>query len=602
MKDLQKNIKYGLMLYRNGELQKAKDIFKKLSKTAPYDSEIKNTLGVILKSLKEYPDAKRAYLEAISLNPKNPNIYANYSNLLKELKDYQGALIQISHAIDLKNDESNFFNSKGILLEKLNKRSLAKTHYEIAAKIDPKNSKAYNNLAVLYYNQKEYEKAVENFKKALEVDPEYFEVYSNIGATYNKLKKYDMALNYLKKAIKYNPKNAGAYTNLGNVYNKLDNYKEAIKMHKKSIELDPKGVNAYSNLANSYKSLGRFQEAIQNYEKALKLDPDFVNAKFDLATAYLHIKDFQNGWKWYESRFEKEEMKGHILKHKEIFLAPRLKKDTDARDKTVLIHSEQGFGDSIQFVRFVEQVKQRYGCKVILQCRDELKTLFENSIKNVDHFYKRDSEPLPEFDYQIPMLSLPYLFEVKSVDDIPHKEAYLKSSETFELKSDKKIKIGVCWGASITGESFDGKVFDIRYFKPLIDEEKIEVVSLQVGEKVKDIKENGFEDDMIDVSESLDSFNKTAALINKLDLVISSDTSVAHLAGALGKEIWIPLQKMPDWRWESKGESSYWYNSATLFRQKSFKKWDSVFQSIYAKLNRKYKLKIKYSEEKLCLA
>jgi len=107
---------------------------------------------------------------------------------------------------------------------------------------------------------------------------------------------------------------------------------------------------------------------------------------------------------------------------------------------------------------------------------------------------------------------------------------------------------------------------------------------------------------MIDISESLDSFNKTAALINKLDLVISSDTSVAHLAGAMGKEVWIPLQKMPDWRWESKGESSYWYNSATLFRQKSFRKWDSVFQSIYAKLNKKFKLKIKYNEEKLCLA
>jgi len=602
MKNIKQKIAYGLSLYKNDELKKAKEIFIELSKLSPYDSEIKNTLGVILKALKEYESAKVSYLEGISLNPKNPNIYANYSNLLKETGDLKGALIQISNAIEFKNDESNFFNSKGIIYEKLKNIKAAKIHYEIATKIDPRNSKAYNNLAVLHYNQKEYEKAVENFKKALEVDPEYFEVYSNIGATYNKLKQHDLAIEYLQKAIKYNPKNAGAYTNLGNVYNKLDRYKEAVKLHKKAIELDPKGVNAYSNLANSYKSLGRFKDAIKYYHLALNLDPNFVNAKFDLATTYLHIKDFQNGWKWYESRFEKEEMKGHILKHKEIFLAPRLQKDTDAKDKTVLIHSEQGFGDSIQFVRFVEQVKQRYNCKVILQCRDELKTLFENSIKNVDFFYKRDSEPMPKFDYQIPMLSLPYLFEVKSVDDIPHKESYLQSSDTIELKSDKNIKIGVCWGASTTGESFDGKVFDIRYFKPLIDEEKIEVVSLQVGEKVKDIKENGFEDDMIDISESLDSFNKTAALINKLDLVISSDTSVAHLAGAMGKEVWIPLQKMPDWRWESKGESSYWYNSATLFRQKSFKKWDSVFQSIYDKLNRKFKLKIKYNEEKLCLA
>ena len=602
MQKISQQIKYGLTLYKNKELKKAKEIFLDLAKKSPYDSEIKNTLGVILKTLKEYHEAKKTYLEAISLKPTNANLYANYSNLLKDMGDIKGALLQISHAISFKNDDSNFFNSKGIILEKLKDFEGAKVHYEIATKIDPKNSKAYNNLAVLYYHQKEYDKAVEFFKKALQADPEYFEVYSNLGATYNKLKEYDKAINFLNKAILYNPKNAGAYTNLGNVYNKLDRYKEAVKMHKKAIELDPKGVNAYSNLANSYKSLGRFQDAIQNYKKTLQLDPNFTNAKFDLATTYLHIKDFENGWKWYESRFEKDEMKGHIIKHKEIFLAPKLTFESDAKGKTVLIHSEQGFGDSIQFVRFVEQVKERFSCKVVLQCRDELKTLFENSIKNVDYFYKRDSEPTPEFDYQIAMLSLPYLFGTKTVEDIPHHDRYLTPSENLELHHDKKIKIGICWGASTTGESFDGKVFDIRYFKPLCDEKKIEVISLQVGEKVKDIKENGLMDDIVDMSESLDSFNKTASLINQLDLVISSDTSVAHLAGALGKEVWIPLQKMPDWRWESKGTESYWYESAILFRQKSFRKWDSVFESIYAKLNRKFKLKIKYNEEKLCLA
>jgi len=603
MKDISQQISYGLAVFRNGENKKAKEIFLKLAKKDPYNSEIKNTLGVILKSLKEYKASKIVYQEAISLNPKKATTYANFSNLLKEMGDLKGALIQISNAIEFKNNESNFFNSKGIILEKMGKKNKAKTYYEIATKIDPDNDKAYNNLGVLHYKKKDYERSIEYFKLALEKNPNYYEVYSNIGATYNKLKDLDKAEYYLQKAIKYNPKNAGAYTNLGNVYNKKDNYKAAIKLHKKAIELDPKGVNAYSNLANSYKAIGRFSDAIKNYKIAIKLDPTFVNAKFDLSTTYLHIKDFENGWKWYESRFEKEEMRGHLIKHKDIFLSPRLKPDTDAKDKAVLIHAEQGFGDSIQFVRFVEEVKKRYKCKVILQCRDELKTLFENSIKNVDIFYKRDSDPIPKFDYQIPMLSLPYLFKIKNTDEIPHKKAYLFANhdKLIKLPQTDKIKIGICWGASVTGESYDGKVFDIKYFKPLIDEEKIEVVSLQVGEKVKDIKENGFSDDIIDISESLDSFNKTASLINQLDLVISSDTSVAHLAGALGKEVWIPLQKMPDWRWESKGNRSYWYDSATLFRQKSHKKWSSVFESIYAKLNRKYKLKIRFKEEDLCL-
>ena len=203
------------------------------------------------------------------------------------------------------------------------------------------------------------------------------------------------------------------------------------------------------------------------------------------------------------------------------------------------------------------------------------------------------------------MLSLPYLFGIKSIDEIPYRDkAYLfapdKIYQDLKVRNNKKIKIGICWGASITGESYDGKVFDIKYFLPLTYEDKIELYSLQVGENVKDIKENGMQDDIVDMSDKLDSFAKTASLINQLDLVISSDTSVAHLAGAMGKEVWVPLQKMPDWRWGYKDKNSYWYKNVQLFRQKSFRKWDSVFQSIYDKLNQKYKLKIKYNQELLC--
>jgi len=598
-----KKLQQGIKLFEQKKYKEASQYLYYLSKKYPLNSMIKNTLAVTLKKLKKYEEAKHFFLEAISLEPTNPNIFANYSNLLKDMKEYELALHQISHAIKLKDDEPSFFNAKAVLFEESKKYDLAQIHYKIAVKIDPKFAKAINNIAVLKYKQKQYHEAVSYFHQALKADPEYHEVYSNIGATYNKLKQYTKAIEYLEKAIEKNPKNAGAYTNLGNVYNKLDKYKKALKLHQKSIELDPQGVNAYSNLANSYKSLGQFQNAITNYKKAIELDKNFTNAKFDLATTYLHTKEFKDGFYWYESRFQKEEMKSHIIKHKDIFLAPRLTNKTDVEGKKVLIHSEQGFGDSIQFSRFVEQVKERYKCEVILQCRDELKTLFEDSIKNVDIFYKRDSEPTPEFDYQISMLSLPYLFKVESLDDIPYKKKpylFANSHEDIQVNNNKKIKIGICWGASVTGESFDGKVFDINYFSPLAKEEKIELYSLQVGEKVKDIKENGLQDDIVDMSEKLDSFAKTASLIEQLDLVISSDTSVAHLAGAMGKEVWVPLQKMPDWRWESKGKSSYWYPNANLFRQKSFRKWDSVFQSIYDKLNRKYKLKINKNQEELC--
>ena len=586
--------------YKEKDFFRAEKIYDRLIKLYPYYSELRNSAGVVCKAQKKYKKAKKLYQSAIVLNPTDAFIYSNYSNLLKDSKHLKESLIAIKKAIRCDSKNPNHFNTLGIIYEKLKDGNKALLSYQKAIELDLGFSKAINNLAVLFYNKKEYKKAIENFKEALRVDSKYYEVYSNLGATYNKIKEYDNAIKNLDLAIKYNPKNAGAYTNLGNVYNKLDRYKEAAKLHLKSIKLDPEGVNAYSNLANSYKSLGYFKKAKENYLKAIELDPNFTNAHFDLATTYLHSCDFINGFRQYEKRFDKEEMKGHLFKYRDVFSKPRLTMKSEAKGKKVLVHSEQGFGDSIQFARFVPLLKEKFGCEVILQCRDELKSLFENSIEGVSYFYKRDSEDTPEFDFQIAMLSLPHLFKIATVDDIPKTdEAYLFSNETMKINDNKKVKIGICWGASVTGESFEGKVFDIKEFDSIIKSEKIEVYSLQVGEKSKDINENGYLDDIVDMSEKLDSFNKTAALINKLDLVISSDTSVAHLAGAMGKEVWIALQKMPDWRWESKGKSSYWYKNAKLFRQKSFNKWDSVFQSITDKLNKKYKLRLKYNEERL---
>ena len=483
-----------------------------------------------------------------------------------------------------------------MVYEKLKQNDKAIQAYKMAVRINPTFAKAINNIGVVLYNQKKYAQAIEIFKIALKTDPNYYEMYSNIGASYNKLKKFDEAIENLEKAIELDPKNGGAYTNLGNVYNKLHEYKKAASYHEKSIELIPNGANAYSNVGTSYKNMGQTQKAIQSYQKAIELKPDFENAHFDLATMYLSIGELEKGFAEYEWRFRKEEMLSHMIKHKNIYTKPRFNGTQEIQNKKLLIHSEQGFGDSIQFVRFVEQVKDKYGCEVILQCRDELKTLFENSIANVDHFYARESEKLPEFDYQIAMLSLPFLFGIKTFNDLPKQFPYLSASDDEELKIEKqkgKIDIGICWSASVTGESYDGKVFDIKFLEPIIKHPKINVYSLQVGIEKEDIIKAGYEKDIIDLTHKITDFSKTASLMKQLDLTISSDTSVAHLAAALDLPVWIPLQKYPDWRWTTKGETTPWYNSAKLFRQKSPRVWEGVFQSIFAKLSKQFKIKIK---------
>lgn len=535
--------------------------------------------------------------EAFYTNNNFQGVQKELNLLSKRLKAFQNkkdikSALQIYNLM-LKLDPLNFnlYNSLGIYYEKIGLENKAIDAYKMAVKINPKFSKAINNLGVILYKQKKYEESAKIFQIALEVDPNYNEVYSNMGAALNKAKKYDESIKALQTAIKKMPNHGGAYTNLGNVYNKIHEYKKAAKCHEKSIELDSDGYNAYSNVGTSYKYLGYTNKAIDAYKKAIELKSDFENAHFDLSTVYLAKGDFINGLVEYEWRFKKEEMKSHILKHKHIFSKPMMKKGEDIKGKTLLVHSEQGFGDSIMYARFLPQLKA-LGCKLALECRDELKTLFE-TIDCIDVVVGRDENSTPAFDIHLPIMSCAYVLDVKSTDDFP-KEPYfsIKDTKEFDLQNDK-IKIGLCWSASVTGESYDGKVFDLINFEPLIKQKKIQIYSLQVGHGSEQIEQNNLQDDIIDLTDQLSDFKQTAKLMKNLDLVISSDTSVAHLAGAIGVKAYTLLQKYPDWRWLYKGSDSYLYPSMRLFRQKQNRNWESVFQSLFDTLNKEYKIRIK---------
>ena len=579
--------------FNKKEYDKSKSLYEEILKINPESSNIYGNLGVIYRIKGDINTAIKCYIEAIKLNPKNLLVYNNLGNAFKEIKNYKMAIKVYMDAIKINPKDFNMFNNLGIVFELIGDNNKAIEAYKQAVRVNPKYAKAINNIGVVLYKQKRYKESAQIFEIALQADPNYTEVYSNKGASYNKAKDYDKAIESLETAIKKMPNHSGAYTNLGNVYNKIFDYKTAAKMHEKSIELDPKGENAYSNLGTSYKYLGFSAKSIDSYKKAIELNPNFVNAHFDLATMYLTNEDFKNGWKEYEWRFKKEEMIPHIVKHKDIFSKPLFTGIEDIKDKTLLLHSEQGYGDSIQFIRFLPQIKEKFGCKIAVKCREGLKELFQ-TMKEIDVIVDR-SEETPEFDYQLSIMSMPFVLDMKTINDLPKQMPYLKSvpDKSLEIKKEKgKINIGICWSASVTGESYEGKVFDLKFFEPLINNPKINIYSLQVGDGSEDIKKLGFEDKIIDLTDKLTDFSKTAYLIDNLDLVISSDTSVAHLAGALNRPVWIPLQKVPDWRWTNKGETTKWYPSAKLFRQKTARVWEGVFQSLNAKLSKQYKIKI----------
>lgn len=579
--------------FNKKDYDKSKTLYEEILKINPKSSNIYGNLGVIYKIKGDINTAIKYYVTAINLNPKNTLVYNNLGNAFKEIKNYKMAIRVYTDALKINPKDFNMFNNLGIVFELIGDSNRAIEAYKQAVKINPKYAKAINNIGVVLYKQKRYKESAQIFEIALQSDSDYNEVYSNKGAAYNKAKDYDKAIESLEMAILKMPNHGGAYTNLGNVYNKLHDYKTAAKMHEKSIELEPNGSNAYSNVGTSYKYLGLSDKAITSYKKAIELDPNFVNAHFDLATMYLASEDFKNGWKEYEWRFRKEEMIPHIIKHKDIFTKPLFTGIENIKGKTLLLHSEQGYGDSIQFIRFAPQLKEKFGCKIAVKCREGLKELFK-TIDEIDVIVDR-SEETPAFDYQLSIMSMPFILDMKSTDELPKKMPYLKAifDKDLEIKKEKdKINIGICWSASLTGESYEGKVFDLKFFEPLMNNPKINLYSLQVGDGSEDIKRLGFEDKIIDLTHKLTDFSKTASLINELDLVISSDTAVAHLTGALNKPVWIPLQKIPDWRWTNKGETTKWYPSAKLFRQKTARVWEGVFQSINAKLSKQYKIKI----------
>ena len=589
-----KLLKEAILEYNNKNLASALDLYKEVLEIEPINEEALGNIGVISRALGNNKEAIEYYINVIKINPDNAITYNNLGNAFKAIKDYKRALMAFNDC--LKRDPKNFntYNNIGMVYEGLNDNNKAIEFYKLAVKHNPKFAKAVNNIGVVLYKQKKYEESAKIFQIALDIDPNYNEVYSNMGASLNKAKKFDESIKALETAIEKMPNHGGAYTNLGNVYNKIYEYKKAAKMHEKSIELEPNGVNAYSNVGTSYKYLGYTKKAIDAYKKAIELNPNFENAHFDLSTIYLAKGDFKRGWEEYEWRFKKEEMISHIIKHKDIFSKPLFTGKEDIKDKTLLLHSEQGFGDSLQFIRFLPELKKKYKCKIAVKCREGLKEIFE-TMEEIDVLVDR-SEETPAFDYQLSIMSMPYILGMKKIDDLPKKHPYLYANKDpeFEIKpKEGHLNIGICWSASVTGESYDGKVFDLEYFKPFVDSQNVTLYSLQVGPENEDIKRLGYEDKIVDWTDKLTSFAKTASLMKELDLVISSDTSVAHLAGAINVPVWIPLQKIPDWRWQNKGEKSPWYPSAKLFRQKSPRVWESVFQSIYDKIYSNFKINIK---------
>ena len=522
--------------------------------------------------------AKAIYSEILNEDHTHLHALANLALIYSKEHRFTQAIDLLKRGIAIAKTNPILYNQLGIIYERIGKIDSALEVYKQAIRVDPDFIQAYNNIGAVMYRQKRYREAVEIFALSLKQDPSVVSTYVNIGAACHRAGRYAEGIGYLKRAIEMNPNNSGAYGNLGNIYNKTKAYDLALQAHLKALELDPHSASNHANIGITYKNLAQYEQAKEALQKAIAIDPNFINAHFDLATTYLILGEYEAGFREYEWRLKKEEMRPILHNLGDIVSKPRFSLDLPTEGKTLLLWSEQGYGDMIQFARFAKELKSRFPKLTIkVEVREALRELFADQ-----HYFDAvivRGEDVGSFDYQLPLMSLAHLFGT-SVEMIPT-APYLtlrKRDKFFIKKPKKKLKIGVAWRASVTSESYEGRVFDLKYFEPLMCDKSLRLYSFQVGDsgEIKAYKQK----DIIDLEPRLSDFKQSALAMREMDLIITSDTSVAHLAGALRKRCFVMLQRDAEWRWGLDEEQTPWYPNTKMIRQREQGDWESAFEKL----------------------
>ncbi len=463
----------------------------------------------------------------------------------------------------------------------------AEKAYQQVLQINPDHHDALHFMGVLAYNVGKHDIAKDYINRAIKILPSNDGCYNNMGNIYQTQKDYAQAMQWYAKTIEINPVNKKAYNNLAVALTKLGNLDQALEKFQTALEIDPDYIEARNNMGETYRDMGQYDQAMQCFESVLQAWPDYVPARWNRSILWLLTANFKQGWPEYEWRWKRATTPQRAID------SGKRWNGSDIYDRTLFIYEEQGIGDTIQFMRYLPLL-QKAGCKVIFETITPLIRLIE-SFKGFDRLWvgikNVDTRPTDHFDYYLPLLSLPAMFGT-TLETIPGTVPYLSADENLSkiwkkrISNDNSFKVGVVWAGHPSHANDIRRSVMLNNFKFFKKKEGITTYSLQKEKYEKwtdlDPKEI-FEQDLGD---QISDFADTAAIIDNMDLVISVDTAVVHLAGALGKEVWVLLPFSPDWRWMIDREDSPWYPTMTLLRQPEPGDWNSVFKRVETKLKK----------------
>ena len=450
----------------------------------------------------------------------------------------------------------------------------------------PDNCATYFLLGVILIRQNNPVGAADCFRNCLKLRPDFSEAHNNLGVILAKEKESELAIHHFDASLYFRPKYTDASINRARLLQEFGRIDEAVEQLQSSLDDEPSNANLHVELGYALMRQGDFEEAVSHYELACQLGPQHAEAHWNLAMTMLTLGDFQSGWKEYEWRWKCSAFAP---------FAPAYdwpKWDGSPLDgKTVLLHAEQGFGDTFQFIRFASLLKAQ-NSEVVFHCQPKVKRLLSKFV-GIDRWVSF-GEPTPPCDVHASLLSLPFNLGT-TLETLPatvpylHAEAALVEHWRKELDPIQGFKIGIAWqGNSIY--QYDGqRSFPLKCFEPLAKIPGVRLISLQKGDGIEQIAANSdrfaVEDYGSRIDAGEDAFVDTAAVIMALDLVIGCDSAIVHLAGALGAPVWLPLAKVADWRWLLNRQDSPWYPTMRLFRQTEMGDWAAVFDRIAVALS-----------------
>lgn len=532
-------------------------------------------LGSSFLSKTEYKKAEECLIRCLKVGGDFFEALHDLGTACAHLNKNDDALFYYRKALNYKTNSYQLYFNIARVLDDLKKFDEAIIWYEKSLQINSNFSKAWLNKGISLNHLKRYEEAIFHYDKSLEINKEYVEAWVNKGATLNQLKKFNQALDCYNMAIGLNPSYAQAWTNKGVTLNNLGNPYEALDHHKNAIKLQPNLSEAWSNAGITFNDLKLFDEAITHYDTAIRLSPSMPNAHWNKSLTLLTLGRFDEGWDLYEYRWKKIDAENY--KHSNI---PELKSTKNLLNKTVLVWCEQGFGDSLHFYRYISEL-QKTGAIVTFEVQKSLQKLMQANLScNVIH--KTSEENI--YDFQIPLLSLPKLFGTR-LETIPGiKPVITVATEDIKKWIDKlnlsksRVNIGLAISGNTNQQTNAQRSIPLEKIQPLCKHGNIFLIqNYLLSDDQKYLEEHP---EINYLGNYLSDFTDTAEIVGCMDIIISTCTSLVHLAGSMNKKTFLMSRWAPDWRWLLDRDDSPWYPSVKIFRQQSIGNWDSVINQI----------------------